>query len=272
MSDAPAVLAAPGIEAARDAPGYDALLKYRPTPGMLSRRVIAITGAASGIGRAVTFAAGRLGATLVVLDRHPRLVEKLRGELDAEGIGSVEAIPMDFTTATLAHYRKFAEDIGAKYGRLDALVNNAGRIVELAPFEFVEPAVFSQVLAINLIAPFFLTQWCVPLLRKAPDPVLVFSLDRAQRAFWGAYGVAKAGQEALLHILADEYHPGGASPMRVLGIDPGPVSTPERRQHYPGEQIDAHPAPEDVVGPYLYALGPDARGLTDTVWRKPSAT
>lgn len=252
----------------RQAPSYESLLDYRPAPNLLADRVIAITGAASGIGRALSFAAGRLGARLVALDHHPRVVEKLRADLAAGGIATVDAVSMNFTTATLADYRKFADDVRNKYGRLDALVNNAGRIVELTPFEFIEPTVFSQVLAVNLIAPFFLTQWCVPLLRKSADPVLVFSLHRVERAFWGAYGVAKAGQEALLHILADEYHLGGASPMRVVGIDTGPVATPERRQHYPGERPDAHPAPETVVGPYLYALGPEAAGWTNLVLRK----
>ncbi len=247
---------------------FEALLPYAPAPGLLEGRVIAITGAAAGIGRAVAVAAAGLGATVIALDRDRRALGVLRGELAARHATAHELVVMDFATATIADYRQFAERIGGRHGRLDGLVNNASRIVELSPFEYVEPTVFSQVLAVNLIAPFFLTQWCIPLLRKAADPVLVFSLHRAERAFWGAYGVAKAGQEALLHILADEYHLAGASPMRVFGIDTGPVATAERQRHYPGEPRDAHPVPAAVVGPYLYALGPDARGLTNVVLRK----
>ncbi|HEX7381888.1 MAG TPA: SDR family NAD(P)-dependent oxidoreductase [Nevskiaceae bacterium] len=261
---------APADGAPKATPRYEALLSYTPAPDALQGRVIAITGAAAGIGRAVAVAAAAHGAELIALDRNRPALDALKAELEGRGT-RIEIVAMDFDTATLVDYRKFAESVGDAHGRLDALVNNAGHIVELSPFEFIEPSVFTQVLATNLVAPFFLTQWCVPLLRKAPDPALVFSLHRAQRAFWGAYGVAKAGQEALLHILADEYHLAGASPMRVVGVDPGPVSTAERHQHYPGERRDAHPAPEAVVGPYLYALGPDARGLTDLVLRSAKA-
>lgn len=71
-----------------------------------------------------------------------------------------------------------------------------------------------------------------------------------------------------MHILADEYHAGGAQPVRALGIDPGPVATAARRRHYPGEAADAHPLPEAITGPYLFAMGPGARGLSGLVWRR----
>lgn len=246
-------------------PDFGALLQYAPRSGLLDGRVIAITGAAAGIGRAVAEAAAGLGAQLIAIDRDHRALDTLGETLAAHGALSPETVVLDFATATIADYQALAQRIGERHGRLDSLVNNAGRIGALAPFEHAEPDLWREVMAINLVAPFFLTQWCMPLLRRAGDPTLVFSLHRAQRAFWGAYGVAKAGQEGLMHILADEYHLAGASPVRVLGIDPGPVATAERQRHYPGEAPGTHPAPADVVGPYLYALGPDSRGVTDTV-------
>lgn len=251
-------------------PDFETLLEYAPTPGLLDGRVIAITGAAAGIGRAVAVAAARLGATLIVLDCSRANLKSLEENLSNAG-KSPDSVEMDFATATIADYQKLADRIGNRYGCLDGLVNNAGRIGALTPFEHAEPELWREVVAINLVAPFFLTQWCMPLLRRAKDPVLVFSLHRAERAFWGAYGVAKAGQEALVHILADEYHLAGESPVRVFGIDPGPVATAERRRHYPAEAVDAHPRPVDVIGPYLYALGPDSRGRTDVVLRRAAA-
>lgn len=249
-------------------PDFEALLAYTPQPDLLAGRVIAITGAAAGIGRAVAEAAAGLRATVLALDRDRRGLDTLGEALAARGAPTPELVVMNLATATIADHQAFAQRIAKQYGRLDGLVNNAGYIGELSPFEHTEPALWRAVIAINLVAPFFLTQWCMPLLRRAADPALVFSLDHAQRAFWGGYGVAKAGQEALLHILADEYHLAGASPVRVVGIDPGPVATDERRQHYPGERPDSHPPPAEVVGPYLYALGPDSRGLTDVVLRR----
>lgn len=252
-------------------PDFEALLQYTPRPGLLEGRVIAITGAAAGIGRAVAEAAGALGARLIAIDRDRHGLDALRETLAARGALAPERVVMDLATATIADYQSLAQRLGEQHERLNGLVNNAGWIGALAPFEHTEPEVWRKVIAINLVAPFFLTQWCMPLLRRAADPALVFSLHGTERAFWGGFGVAKAGQEALMHILADEYHLAGASPVRVFGIDPGPVATAERRRHYPGEAPGTHPPPADVVGPYLYALGPDSRGRTNVVLRRARA-
>ncbi len=252
-------------------PDFESLLAYQPAPGLLDARVIAITGAAGGIGRAVAVAAAQLGASLIAIDRDRRGLDALREELVAAGAAAPVAEVMDLATATTVDYRELAERVDRESGRLDGLLNNAGWIGALSPFEHVEPQVFGRAMAINLAAPFLLTQWCMPLLKKSEDPALVFSLHDSQRAFCGAYGVAKAGQEALLHILADEYHLDSEAPVRVFGIDTGPVATAERRRHWPGEPVDKHPAPARVVGPYLYALGPDASGRTDVVLRRRTA-
>jgi NAD(P)-dependent dehydrogenase (short-subunit alcohol dehydrogenase family) len=108
----------------------------------------------------------------------------------------------------------------------------------------------------------------MPLLRCAADPVVIFSLDNASRAYWGGYGVAKAGLEGFLHILADEYHLGSAQPLRVFGIDTGPVMTGGRHRHYPGEEPGLHPTPDHVIGPYLYALGSESVRQTGVVLRR----
>lgn len=254
--------------AAPAAPDFEALLGYVPRAGLLAERVIAITGAASGIGRALALAASGLGATVIALDRDDDALESLRTTLLERRAPPPDIVVIDLAFATLTDYRSLAERLGRQYGRLDGLVNNAGLIGALSPFEHIDPAVWRQVMAVNLIAPFFLTQWCMPVLRRSPDPVLLFSLDRAARAFWGSYGVAKAGQEALMHIVADEYHALGSSPVRVLGIDPGAVETPGRHLHYPAEPMNVLPSPEAVIGPYLYALGADARGLSNVVLRR----
>lgn len=251
-----------------DAPGFEALLDYAPAADLLAQRVILVTGAAGGIGRAVAAACARHGARLVLLDRNRRGLESLRDELAAGAAAEPELVAMDLAVASTADYRLLAEKLGERFGRLDGLLNHAGWIGALTPFEHAEPQRWGQVVTVNLAAPFFLTQWCMPLLHRAEDPAVVFSLHRTDRAFWGAYGVAKAGLEALVHILADEYHAGSPHPVRVFGVDTGPVATAERRRHYPGEAPDAQPPAQSVVGPYLYALGPEARGRSGVVLRR----
>lgn len=247
-------------------PSLEELLAYVPAPDLLKDRVVLMTGAAEGIGRALALACARHGAATVLLDCNESGLATLRAAMESESLQSPELVLMDLAAATISDYRNLAEKLGERYGRLDGLVNNAGWIGALAPFEHVEPQVWTRAVAVNLVAPFFLTQWCMRLLARSEDPAVVFSLHDVRRAFWGGYGIAKAGLEALMRIIADEYHSGGINPVRVLGIDTGPVNTEARRKHYPGERADANPAPEQVVGPYLFALGADARGLSGAIF------
>lgn len=247
------------------APTLEELLLYAPVPGLLKDRIILVTGAAEGIGRAVALACARNGASTVLLDVNEAGLEALRADMTAESLSPPELVLMDLATATVADYRKLAETLGERYGRLDGLVNNAGWIGALTPFEHVNPQDWSRAVTVNLLAPFFLTQWCMRLLARSADPALVFSLHDVRRSFWGGYAVAKGGLEALMRVIADEYHPQSMHPVRVFGIDTGPVNTEARRRNYPGERPDAHPSPEDVVGPYLFALGSEARGLSGVI-------
>ncbi len=243
-------------------PAYDCLLDYEGSPDLLKDRVILITGAAHGIGHAVAVRYACHGAELVLLDWDRAGLESLAEEIVAQGHAEPVLCPADLAGITIGGVREIADRIGERYGRLDGLLNNAGWIGVLAPFEHYPPATWTKVMNINLAAPFFLTQWCMPLLRKAADPVVGFSLQESDRAFWGAFALAKAGQRALVGVLADEYGAGSAHPVRIFGIDTGAVLTPGRRQHYPGEAPDAHPEPQRVTGPYLYAIGPEARGFS----------
>lgn len=239
-------------------PSFGSLLDYRPPDGALAGKVILITGAAEGIGRAVAEGYARSGARTVLLDRNRTALEAAADSFSQAGWPIPGLCPVDLSGATLENLQELAERIGEEYGRLDGLVNNAGWIGALMPFEHYDPALWGKALNVNLAAPFFLTQASVPLLKESDDPAVVFSLHDVRRAYWGAYALAKAGLEALIRILADEYHAGAANPMRVMGIDPGPVETPGRRRHYPGELPGTQPSAESIIGPYMYAMSPEA--------------
>ncbi|MGF1643061.1 MAG: SDR family NAD(P)-dependent oxidoreductase [Thiotrichales bacterium] len=238
----------------------DLIVQYVPASDSLRERVILITGAADGIGAALALACARHGATVVLLDK---TVPKLEAVYDAivAARGPEPAVyPMDLLGATVTDYQTLAQTLREQLGRLDGLVNNAGWVGALAPFEFWDATLYQKVMTVNLHAPFFLTQACLPLLREASDPAVVFSSHACQRAYWGGFGVAKAGLLGLVDILADELD--SERPVRVNAVDTGSVNTAMRRLNYPGESRDLHPLPEAVLGPYLYFLGPDSRGVT----------
>ena len=236
-------------------------VEYTPSPDALAERVVLVTGASSGIGRACACASARAGATVILLARDvPRLEQTYDRIQDAGGPEPV-ILPLDLDGATVDDYAQVAEQIDQGFGRLDGLLHNAGLVGGLRPLRLFEPADWTRLARVNLLAPWLLTQACLPLLDKAEDPAIAFTLDgQSQRPYWGAYGVAKAGLAGLVEILSQELD--GDHPIRVNGIDPGPVQTRLRRQNYPGEPNGANAAPEEVAPAFVYFLGSDSRGMT----------
>jgi NAD(P)-dependent dehydrogenase (short-subunit alcohol dehydrogenase family) len=107
-----------------------------------------------------------------------------------------------------------------------------------------------------------LTQVCLPLLKKANDPSIIFTssgVARKGRAFWGAYSVSKFATEGLSQVLADEHRHGK---LRVNCINPGGTRTKMRLAAFPGEDRDKLKRPEDILATYMFLLGPDSAGVT----------
>lgn len=238
-----------------------ALLVYQLATGTLVGRVILVTGAADGIGRAVSLAAATAGATVVLLDRDIKGLEKVYDAIESAGHPQPAIYPLNLEGATVKDYADLAENVQQSLGRLDGLVLNAGWAGTLTPLKYYDPELWIQVIQANLNGPVMLTQAVLPLLENSDAGSIVVSTQNARKAFWGAFGIAKAGQDALIDILARE-HSGDQGFIRVNGIDTGPVRTRFRALHYPGENPALLPTPEQVVGPYLFFLGPEAGRIT----------
>jgi len=237
------------------------LLAYQPGPEAFAGRVCLVTGAADGIGKAVSTALAAAGATVVLLDRDLKRLEKTYDIIETSGWPQAAIYPLNLEGATAKDYTDLAENIAGSLGRLDGLVLNAGWAGTLTPIRYYDPEVWTRVVQGNLTGPVFLTQAVLPLLEASGNGSIVVSAQNARKAFWGAFGICKAGQDALIDILAPEY-PIGAATVRINGVDTGPVRTHFRALHYPGENPDSLPRPEHVVGPYLYLLSPDSNGVT----------
>jgi len=233
------------------------LIAYRPGNQTLAGRVILVTGAADGIGRAVSQAAAAAGATIVLLDRDIKRLKQTYDRIESAGHPQPAIYPLNLEGATVKDYADLAATVQESLGRLDGLVLNAGWAGTLTPMKYYDPQVWTQVIQGNLTGPAFLVQAVLPLLESSNDGAIVVSAQNARKAFWGAFGMAKAAQDALVDILARE-HSGQPGFIRVNGVDTGPVRTRFRALHYPGENAEKLPTPEQVVGPYLYFLGPDA--------------
>ncbi|GMQ77316.1 MAG: YciK family oxidoreductase [Gammaproteobacteria bacterium] len=235
---------------------------YTPSDDLLAGRAILVTGAGDGIGRAVSQAFAAHGATVILLGRTTPKLESVYDAIVAAGNPKPAIYPMDLEGAVPDDHRQLAQRVESELGRLDGLLHNAGLLGTLTPIEHYDPILWLRVFQVNLHAPFLLTQACLPLLKQAEDSSLVFAssgVSRRGRAYWGAYCASKFAGEGLMQILADELEEN--SRVRVNSINPGRVRTAMRAAAYPAENPTTLLAPEDVVLPYLYLMGPDSRDL-----------
>ena len=236
---------------------------HRARPDELSGRVIAVTGASSGLGRAVALDCARHGAEVVLVGRSEAKLEAVHAEIAALGAAEACIGVLDLERAVAADYDALAQAITTRFGRLDGLLHNAGLLGTLSPIEHYDVPTWCRVLHVNLTAAFALTQVLLPVLKQSADASIVFtssSVGRRGRAYWGAYAVSKFALEGLAQVLADELE--GTSTIRVNTLNPGRARTTMRRQAYPAEDFSAVPVPESLTGPYLALLGPASRGLT----------
>ena len=231
----------------------------------LRERVVLVTGATGGLGRATSLAAATAGATVVLLGRKVRALEALYDEIEKRGGPQPAVYPMDLSGAQPRDFVDLVASIERECGRLDGLVHAAAHFDGLQPFDQQTPEEWARTQQVNVTAPFQLTQAAVPLMRKAGDAAIVFVLDdpeRTGRAFWGGYGIAKHALQGIASIVHEETE---RSVVRTHALLPGPMRTVLRRAAYYGEDTLMHPEPDHAARYAVWLLGADGatmRGKT----------
>lgn len=241
---------------------HQKLLNYLPADNLLEDKVILVTGAGAGIGRAIALAYARFGATVVLLGKKLKELEKVYDEIEAGGYPEPAIYPLNMEGANAKDYQDMAVVFEDKLGGLDGIALNAAWLPGYIPFKEYEIELWLKTINVNLHANFLITKSCLPLLEKSSDPSIIFSAHGASKAYNGAFGVAKAGSQTMMKILADEYDTKDNF-IRVNSIDTGPVRTQMRKMNFPGEDIETVVRPEAIVGPYLFFMGADASQRTN---------
>ena len=214
-------------------------------------RVALVTGASRGIGRAVALALAASGAHVIALARTQGALEALDDEIRAlrpEAQSATTLVPCDLRD--YAAIDRLGEAIFNRWGRLDALVGNAGLLGPLSPLHHVDPKAWDDVLAVNITANWRLIRALDPVLRASKAGRVVFVSSAAGhrsllRAYWGPYAVSKAALDALARTYAAETV--NTSEIRVMLVNPGPLRTRMRAAAMPGEDPSTLRTPEQLA-------------------------
>jgi NAD(P)-dependent dehydrogenase (short-subunit alcohol dehydrogenase family) len=224
----------------------------------LTDKIALVTGASRGIGRACALALAQAGAHVVAVARTQGGLEELDDEIKAATGQAATLVPLDIAEGDGLDQLGLA--LHQRFGRLDVLVHAAATLGPITPVAHIEPKHWDRVLAVNLTATYRLIRTLEPLLRASPAGRAVFlTAGRASnpRAFWGPYGVTKAGIENLVRTWADELE---QTSVRAVLLDPGIMRTKMRAEAMPGEDPLTLPEPSEI-GPLIVELAQADLGL-----------
>jgi 3-oxoacyl-[acyl-carrier protein] reductase len=222
----------------------------------IRNKVIILTGASKGIGRATALKLAKAGAKLVLNSRKIADLQKLEKELDASGHLLIEGDISDEKTCI-----KLVEETIKKFGRIDVLINNAaqfafGKVVDLSLDDF------DRVINANLRAPFILSKLVIPhMIKQDGGTILNISSTSGKRGHesGGLYAASKFALNGLSECLIKEVRQYN---IRVITISPSMVDTkikPENEIKSSGKGV--YMRMEDVADSILYALNLPQRAL-----------
>ncbi|MFJ5227595.1 SDR family NAD(P)-dependent oxidoreductase [Streptomyces sp. NPDC088400] len=233
-------------------------------------RVVVITGAGTGIGRATARAFAAEGARVVVVGRRIEpLVET------ADGHERITPLSADITGD--GEPERIVQEVLTAHGRLDVLVNNAG-IVSSGPLGALGPGVIGPQIATNLLAPILLARAALPALENSGGVIVNVSTAIGQRG-WpdnSVYAATKSALDSLTRSWAVELAPRG---IRVTAVAPGAIATPigahqgltpERLAALRAWQLAHTPLnrigrPEEVAWAITQLAAPDASFITGAI-------
>ncbi|NYT60588.1 SDR family oxidoreductase [Alcaligenaceae bacterium] len=237
----------------------------------VSGRVIIVTGAGQGIGRELARQFAAAGATAIVADLHTANAERVALEITSAG-GNALAVPLD--VGDRASIDAMVETVKSRYGRIDALINNAGIFASLQkrPFEQIPQDEWEQVLHVNITGVFDCVRAVAPLMREAGWGRIVNISSDSVRLGVSNYLHYVTSKSALIGMTASLARELGPAGITVNCVRPGGVTTEvdrtanptlERRQQQIAQQcIPRTQVASDLVGLIVFLSSPACSFVT----------
>lgn len=230
-----------------------------------NNKVILITGAGTGIGKAAAQRLAREGARLVLVGRRTEPLETLAAELGAAG---GQALPIACDIGDRASVESMVERIESGFGRLDGIFANAGALGDFAPLAETDASAFAQLLQTNLVGTFQTLRHCLPLLDGGAILINASWTAVGVMPGTGAYAATKGALLPMMRTLAVELGPRN---IRVNAINPGIILTPMAEKALAPElaaRLASHTplgrngTPQDISGTVAWLLSDDAAFVT----------
>jgi NAD(P)-dependent dehydrogenase (short-subunit alcohol dehydrogenase family) len=220
----------------------------------MDQRIVLVTGASRGIGRAAAKALAKAGAHVILVARTVGGLEEVDDEIRKDG-GAATLVPLDIRDFPALD--RLGATIFERWGRLDAFFGNAGSLGVITPLAHLEPKAFQELIEVNVTANWRLIRSLDPLLRRSDAGRALFVTSGSARKhtpFWGGYAMAKAALESLALTYAAEC---ASTNVKVNLLSPGPLRTAMRAKAMPGEDPDTLLKPDAVAPLIVELLSPD---------------
>ncbi|GAA6624070.1 SDR family oxidoreductase [Scytonema sp. NUACC26] len=216
----------------------------------LQGKVVLVTGGGRGLGEATCQTLSSAGASVVVADIRDDLVNKVSGEIQANGF---QAQPLILDVTNEEQVETTIHKIVSQYGRLDALINNAGTDVTVS-IEELSIKDWDRILAVNLRAPFIMSKFALPVMKEQGSGHIINISSTAAKRAWpnaSAYHASKWGLLGFSHALHVEARPYN---VKVTALVAGGMETPFLLDRFPDIDVSKLQNPKNVAATIRFLL------------------
>ena len=228
----------------------------------LENKVVLITGASRGLGKALALGLAAQGAKVAICGRDEARLSEVAATLGDKAV----AVPVDITQPEQVSAWVLAALY--RFGRIDALINNASMLGLRLPVGDYPIDVWRRVIDAGLNGQFIVTKQVLPAMLETGGSIVnvTSGVSIEGRPEWGAYLVAKWGLEGFTRMLAAEVQSRG---VRVNSVDPGSMATDMRAKAYPNEDRSKVKKPEEVLAVFFYLVSDASREVTGQRFKAP---